>query len=72
VDVSFSDEDDESAHWGVCRVNRLSRQEGGAFVSSLVVFCISELCSVEFEDASETQLETVLFSEGGHRSVAGH
>jgi hypothetical protein len=53
-------------------VNRLSRQEGGAFVSSLVVFCISELCSVEFEDASETQLETVLFSEGGHRSVAGH
>ena len=53
-------------------MNRLSRQEGGAVVSLLVVFCISEFCSVEFEDASETQLETVLFSEGGHRSVAGH
>ena len=53
-------------------MNRLSRQEGGAVVSLLVVFCISELWSVEFEDTSETQLETVLFSEGGHRSVAGH
>jgi hypothetical protein len=53
-------------------VNRLSIQEGGAFVLSLVVFCISVFCSVEFADASETQLETVLFSEGGHRSVAGH
>ena len=53
-------------------MNRLSRQGGGAIVSSLLVFCISELSSVEFEDASETQLDTVLFCEGGHRSVAGH
>jgi hypothetical protein len=53
-------------------VNRLFRQAGGAFVSSLVVFCILELCSVEFEDDSETQLEIVLFSAGGHWSVGGH
>ena len=52
-------------------MNRLSRQGGGIGVS-LVVFCISELASVEFEDASETQLDTVLFCAGGHRSVAGH
>lgn len=53
-------------------MNRLFRQEGGAFVSSFVVFCILELCSVEFEDVSETQLEMVSFSAGGHWSVAGH
>ena len=41
-------------------------------VSSSLVFCISGLSSVEFEDASETQLDTVLFCEGGHWSVAGH
>ena len=53
-------------------MNRFSRHVGAPVVSSLVVFCISELSRVEFEDASEIQLETVLFCDGGHRSVAGH